>query len=131
MRIAVWQDRSPLGDTEAALGRLASALAGAGAMGAAVLVAPEVYLPGYNRPDIPAKALARDGEVVRRLSEACRAAGCGLVVGYAERDGLASATARWRSTPKGARSPTTARSSSTGRGRRRSMPRARAMRCST
>jgi len=87
MRIAVWQDRSPQGDTEAALGRLSSALAAAGAMGAAALVAPEVYLPGYNQPDIPARALARDGEVVRRLSEACRAAGCGLVLGYAERDG--------------------------------------------
>ena len=87
MRIAVWQDRSPQGDTEAALGRLSSALAGAGAMGAAALVAPEVYLPGYNQPDIPEKALARDGEAIRRLSEACRVAGCGLVLGYAEQDG--------------------------------------------
>ena len=87
MRIAVWQDRSPQGDTEAALVRLSSALAAAGAVGAAVLVAPEVYLPGYNQPDILARAIARDGEAVRRLSEACRAARCGLVVGYAERDG--------------------------------------------
>jgi predicted amidohydrolase len=63
------------------------ALAAAGAMGAATLVAPEVYLPGYNQPDIGAGALARDAEVLRRLSDACRAARCGLVVGYAERDG--------------------------------------------
>lgn len=87
MRIAVWQDRSPVGDTDIALQRLTSALAAAGAMGAAVLVAPEVYLPGYNQPDIAAKALVRDGEAVRRLSDACRAARCGVVVGYAERDG--------------------------------------------
>lgn len=76
-----------MGDTEAALARLASALTAAGAMEAATLVAPEVYLPGYNQPDIPDKALARDGDVVRSLREACCAAGCGLVLGYAERDG--------------------------------------------
>lgn len=87
MKIAIWQDRSPMGDTEAALGRLASALTAAGAMGAASLVAPEVYLPGYNQPDIAAGAFARDGETARRLSEACRSARCGLVVGYAEQDG--------------------------------------------
>lgn len=86
MRIAVWQDRSPMGDTEAALERLTLALTAAGAMGAAALVAPEVYLPGYNQPDITAKAFARDGEAVRRLSDASRVARCGLVVGYAERD---------------------------------------------
>ena len=87
MKIAIWQDRSPMGDMEAALARLTSALAAAGAMGAATLVAPEVYLPGYNQPDIPAGALARDAEAIQRLSDACRAARCGLVVGYAERDG--------------------------------------------
>jgi predicted amidohydrolase len=87
MRIAIWQDRSPMGDTEAALERLSSALAAAGAMGAATLVAPEVYLPGYNQPDVAAGAIARDGEAVRRMSEACREVGCGLVLGYAERDG--------------------------------------------
>lgn len=76
-----------MGDTEAALARLSSALAAAGAMGAATLVAPEVYLPGYNHPDIPAKAISRDGKPVARLSEACRASRCGLVVGYAERNG--------------------------------------------
>ena len=76
-----------MGDTEAALGRLSSALAAAGTMGASALVAPEVYLPGYNQPDIPAKALPRGDEALRRLGDACRAARCGLVLGYAERDG--------------------------------------------
>lgn len=87
MRIAVWQDRSPRGDTGLALARLGAALTAAGAMGAVALVSPEVYLPGYNQPDIPAKALERDGEAVLRLAQACRAARCGLVVGYAEREG--------------------------------------------
>lgn len=87
MRVAVWQDRSPMGDTEAALGRISAALSAAGAMGAATLVVPEVYLPGYNQPDLPAKAIGREDEAVRRLREACRAARCGLVLGYAERDG--------------------------------------------
>lgn len=86
MRIAIWQDRSPEGDIEAALARLSQVLRAAGAMEAVVLVAPEVYLPGYNQPDIPARALARDGHALRRLTDDCRESGCGLVLGYAERD---------------------------------------------
>lgn len=76
-----------MGDIEAALQRVSSALAAAGAMGAATLVAPEIYLPGYNQPDIADRALTREGPAIAQLREACRAARCGLVLGYAERDG--------------------------------------------
>lgn len=86
MRLALWQDRSPEGDVEGGLGRLGAGLRAAGAMGAAALVAPEAWLPGYNRPDIPDRAMAREA-VAARLAPLARAAGCGLVLGYAERDG--------------------------------------------
>ncbi len=86
MRLALWQDRSPEGDVEGGLLRLGRALSAAGAMGAAALVAPEAWLPGYNRPDIPERAMAR-GDLAARLAPLARDAGCGLVLGYAERDG--------------------------------------------
>jgi 5-aminopentanamidase len=57
MKVALWQGRSPEGDSALAVAALETALAAAGAAGAAVLVAPEVWLPGYNQPDIPARAL--------------------------------------------------------------------------
>jgi 5-aminopentanamidase len=53
-------------------------------MGAMVLVLPEVFLPGYNQPDIPVRALAHDSAPMRRLSAAAKESGCALVVGYAE-----------------------------------------------
>lgn len=85
-RIAIWQDRSPQGDLEVALARLGAALRGAGAMGAAMLVAPEAYLPGYNHPDIANMAMTRGGAVLGRVAALCSKAGCGVVLGYAERD---------------------------------------------
>ena len=51
-----------------------------------MLVAPEVYLPGYNNDTIPALAQNRAGGWHGLLSALCRSANCGLVVGYAERD---------------------------------------------
>jgi predicted amidohydrolase len=89
MRIAVLQAPSPAGDAEAALAALSGPLSAAGAAGAAVLVAPEVWLPGYNAPTVAAAAQPRGGGWHRRLAGMCRDAVCGLVVGYAERDGAA------------------------------------------
>ncbi len=75
-----------MGDDAQADTALQQALMAAGAMGAAVLVAPEVYLPGYNQNDIPARAISR-AQAQSRLAGYCRSAGCGLVVGYAEAAG--------------------------------------------
>lgn len=52
-----------------------------------MLVAPEAYLPGYNQDDIAVQAQPRDGPWVARLAGMAARAGCGLVTGYAERDG--------------------------------------------
>jgi predicted amidohydrolase len=86
-RLALWQGPSPAGDIEAAFADLAAALAGAAAMGARMLVAPEVFLPGYNHPRLAALAQPRGGDWHRRLAALVRARGCGLTLGYAERDG--------------------------------------------
>jgi 5-aminopentanamidase len=84
MRLAVLQSPSLMGDLGLALTQAEQALRAAAAMGAAVLVLPEVFLPGYNQPDIPTRALPRDSAVMERLAAAAKANACALVVGYAE-----------------------------------------------
>ncbi|MGL4321039.1 MAG: nitrilase-related carbon-nitrogen hydrolase, partial [Paracoccaceae bacterium] len=84
MRVAVLQAHSPMGDLDAACAAAEGALAAAGAMGAAVLVLPEVWLPGYNQPDIPSLALAPDSPPLGRLAAAAKRSACALVMGYAE-----------------------------------------------
>ncbi len=87
MKIAVWQGPSPAGDLDRAFGELALALASAGAAGAAVLVTPEAYLPGYNHDKIPELAQTGSEDWHDRLSNMCSRTKCGLTIGYAERDG--------------------------------------------
>ncbi len=87
--IALWQGPSPEASDDAAFAALDAAMTAAAAMGAVTLVAPEVFLPGYNQPDIPSRAQARGGAWHMRLADLCRARGCGIVIGYAERDGSA------------------------------------------
>lgn len=87
MKIAVLQSHSPAGDPDRAFPELAAALNAAGAAGAAVLVAPEAYLPGYNAGNIPDIAQPKTGPWLDRLSALCKTANCGLVTGYAELEG--------------------------------------------
>ncbi len=87
MKLALWQGTSPGPDLDAALDQAEAALAAASALGAAALVLPEVWLQGYNQPDLPARALPLDSPPLHRLSAAARAARTALVVGYAERAG--------------------------------------------
>lgn len=87
MRLALWQGPSPAADIDAACAQAEAALAAASAMGASALVLPEVWLPGYNQPDIAARAMGLDSPPLHRLSAAAKAARTALVVGYAERDG--------------------------------------------
>ena len=87
MRLALWQGTSPEGDVERALHEVEAALTAAAAMGAQALVLPEVWLPGYNQPDISARALTIDSAPMQHLSGLAKAAATALVVGYAERAG--------------------------------------------
>ena len=87
MKLALWQGTSPQSDLDLACAQAEAALQAAAALGAAALVLPEIWLPGYNQPDIPARALARDSTPLQRLAAAARRHACALVVGYAEREG--------------------------------------------
>ena len=87
MRVALWQGPSPAGNLDLAIAQAEAALRGAAAMGADVVVLPEVWLPGYHLDNIPDLALRADADPLARLSAAAREAGCALVVGYAEREG--------------------------------------------
>lgn len=87
MRLALWQGTSPASDLDTACTQAEAALAAASAMGASALVLPEVWLPGYNQPDIPARALPLDSHPLHRLAGAAKTHRTALVVGYAELDG--------------------------------------------
>lgn len=87
MRLALLQAPSPSGDPDLACTQAEAALTSAAALGAAALVLPEVWLPGYNQPDIPAGALTLDSQPMQRLAAAAKRRATALVVGYAERDG--------------------------------------------
>jgi predicted amidohydrolase len=88
LRIALWQGPSIECDIEAGMATLAAALRAAAAMGAQTLVAPELYLPGYNQDALVTLAQPRGGPWHQRLGALAAEAGCGLVLGYAERDGV-------------------------------------------
>ena len=76
-----------MGDQATALARIDQAVRAAGTLGAAVLVLPEVFLPGYNYAEIAERALSRTAPVFDQIAAICRVAGCGVVLGYAEREG--------------------------------------------
>jgi predicted amidohydrolase len=89
MRLAALQAPAASGDMSYAFDTLTWALNAAGAAGADMLTAPEVWLPGYNSDDIANLAQSRDGAWARDFGQLCAKARCGLTVGYAERDGEA------------------------------------------
>jgi predicted amidohydrolase len=87
MKLALWQGNSPAADLDLACSQAEAALQSASVMGAAALVLPEIWLQGYNQPNIPARALALDSAPLQRLATAAKRQQTALVVGYAERDG--------------------------------------------
>ncbi len=85
MKLALYQGPAIGGDIEAGFIRIEKQLSAAALSGARMTVFPEVFIPGYNRPDLH-RSLAQplDGEWTERLSEIARKAGCGLTIGWAE-----------------------------------------------
>lgn len=75
----------------------------AAAAGARLVLLPELFLPGYNRPDLHA-ALAQplEGGWIARLRAMAAAHGVGLVLGWAEREGAALFNAAVAIAPDGA-----------------------------
>lgn len=86
LTLALWQGPSVAGDSALAFATIARAANAAGAIGAAAVVFPELYISGYERDDLPALALTPD-EIAARLAPLTRAAGCAIVTGYPERLG--------------------------------------------
>lgn len=88
MKLALSQWAPCHGATEADFDRIGSELRAAAAAGASMLVLPELLLPGYNHPSLHQRlAEPRDGAWMGRIAGLCRAQGCGLTLGWAERDG--------------------------------------------
>ncbi|MBW6418811.1 nitrilase-related carbon-nitrogen hydrolase [Celeribacter sp. PS-C1] len=86
LTVALWQAPSVAGDCDLAFDQIASASAAAGLAGAEVVVFPELFLTGYERPDLA--DLALNQETLRaRLAPLAQAAGCAICVGYPERAG--------------------------------------------
>jgi Predicted amidohydrolase len=86
LTVALRQAASVEGDRDLAFARIASATAAAGLAGADVIVFPELFLTGYERPNLAELAVERD-ELAARLATFAKDAGCAICVGYPERVG--------------------------------------------
>lgn len=87
LTLAIYQGPPVQGDPALGLETLARQLRAAAAAGAHMMVAPELFLPGYNQPALHATlSQRRDGDWIKNLRALCADARCGLTVGWAERD---------------------------------------------
>ncbi|MCL4069198.1 carbon-nitrogen hydrolase family protein [Pseudomonas sp. GX19020] len=103
MKVALWQAKPTNGNIEAAFSAICTQLQAAATAGAKLLLAPELLLPGYNRPDLH-ESLSQplDGAWITRLREMAARAGCGICLGWAERDGDTVYNAATTISPDGA-----------------------------
>ena len=88
MKIGLYQGPSPAGDCKSALAVVDRMLASAANAGARMLLFPELFLPGYNQPGLQ-KTLGQPagGDWEQAFARMCNQHGCGLTIGWAERDG--------------------------------------------
>lgn len=102
VKLALWQAAPTNGQIEAAFSALCLQLQAAASAGAEMLVVPELFLPGYNRPDLHAElAQPIGGDWITRLRDMAANAGCGLCLGWAERAGDAVYNAATTIGPEG------------------------------
>lgn len=88
MKIAIYQGPPIGGDIEAGFARLDAQTRAAAQAGAAMIVFPELFLPGYNRPDLHGTlSQPLGGEWCNRVAGIARDTGCAITLGWAERDG--------------------------------------------
>lgn len=87
MKIALYQGPPTNGDVDGTVSRIESQLHAAALAGASMVVFPELFLPGYNRPDLHARlAQTKSGAWMDQLSSMAARFKCGLTIGWAERD---------------------------------------------
>lgn len=88
MKIGLYQGPPVQGDVEAGFACIRQQLHAAAGADARMLVFPELYLPGYNQPALHnSQSQPLGGDWCTRLAALAREAGCGLTIGWAERDG--------------------------------------------
>ena len=88
MIVAAYQGFSPEGNIESALATVDKTLAKAANENAEMIVFPELYFPGYNQmKSHPVVAQKQGGSWETKLAALAKKHGCGLTIGWAERDG--------------------------------------------
>ncbi len=88
MKLGLYQGPPVQGDVEEGFTRVGRMLDAASLAGARMAVFPELFLPGYNQPALHARlSQPLGGAWCDRLAALARAAGCGLTIGWAEREG--------------------------------------------
>ncbi len=88
MKLAIYQGSPIAGDIDEGFARIETRLAAAAMAGAQMIVFPELFLPGYNRPDLhDSLSQPLGGDWCTRFAALARAADCGLCIGWAEREG--------------------------------------------
>lgn len=88
MKVAVYQGASPAGDIALALEKVEQSVAAVSQVGTGMIVFPELFLPGYNQPELhTSMAQTKSGPWQTALSTIARSYRCGITIGWAERDG--------------------------------------------
>jgi predicted amidohydrolase len=89
VKLALWQTAGHPAEVDANLAALERVAQAAALAGAALLLAPECWLCGYNIGAAVAElAETRDGASARRIAGIARQYGIAIAYGYAEREGL-------------------------------------------
>ena len=102
MKLGLYQGPPIQGDVEEGFARIAQQLDAAARAGARMALFPELFLPGYNQPALHAsQSQPLGGDWYARLSALARDTGCGLTIGWAERDGDAVYNAATAFDPQG------------------------------
>jgi len=90
VKLVLSQTRPTDGRLDAAFAHIVELLDIAKAARADMILLPELFLPGYNRPDLHATvAQPIDGAWITRLRTMARQGACGITLGWAERAGNA------------------------------------------
>jgi len=88
MKVAIYQGASPEGDVDLALKTVERTVSAAVQFGTRMVVFPELFLPGYNQPELHTTiAQTASGPWQTALSDMAKTHQCGITIGWAERDG--------------------------------------------
>ena len=85
VKLALYQELSPIGDLAFALKKVTNLLSSAAMSGARMIVFPELYLPDYDQSDLHRPVARRqDGLREQQLNKMAVYAGCGYPISFAK-----------------------------------------------